>query len=88
MTRFLATFFALVAVAAAQGDWHACGTCKMGAPADRMAVAGPDARVIGVENLRIADASIMPSVPCANTNISTIMIGEKVADTILREQNR
>ena len=67
-----------------QGDWHACGTCKMGAPADPMAVVGPDARVIGLENLRVADASIMPTVPCANTNISTIMIGEKVADAILR----
>jgi 5-(hydroxymethyl)furfural/furfural oxidase len=68
-----------------QGDWHACGTCKMGAPSDPMAVVGPDARVVGVEHLRIADASIMPTVPCANTNISTIMIGEKVADTILRD---
>jgi 5-(hydroxymethyl)furfural/furfural oxidase len=68
-----------------QGDWHACGTCKMGAPSDPMAVVGPDARVIGVENLRVADASIMPTVPCANTNISTIMIGEKVADAILRD---
>jgi 5-(hydroxymethyl)furfural/furfural oxidase len=67
-----------------QGDWHACGTCKMGAPSDRMAVVGPDARVFGVENLRVADASIMPTVPCANTNISTIMIGEKIADGILR----
>ena len=65
-----------------QGDWHACGTCKMGAPSDRMAVVGPDARVFGVENLRVADASIMPTVPCANTNISTIMIGEKIADGI------
>ena len=55
---------------------------------DRAAVAGPDARVLGVENLRVADASIMPSVPCANTNISTMMIGEKVSDAILREQNR
>jgi 5-(hydroxymethyl)furfural/furfural oxidase len=68
-----------------QGDWHACGTCKMGAPADPMAVVGSDARVIGTENLRVADASIMPTVPCANTNISTIMIGEKVADAILRD---
>jgi 5-(hydroxymethyl)furfural/furfural oxidase len=69
-----------------QGDWHACGTCKMGAPTDPMAVVGPDARVVGVENLRVADASIMPTVPCANTNISTIMIGEKVADAILRDR--
>jgi 5-(hydroxymethyl)furfural/furfural oxidase len=69
-----------------QGDWHACGTCKMGAPTDPMAVVGPDARVVGVEHLRVADASIMPTVPCANTNISTIMIGEKVADAILRDR--
>jgi 5-(hydroxymethyl)furfural/furfural oxidase len=68
-----------------QGDWHACGTCKMGAPSDSMAVVGPDARVHGVQDLRVTDASIMPTVPCANTNISTIMIGEKIADTILRE---
>ncbi len=71
-----------------QGDWHACGTCKMGALTDRLAVVGPDARVIGIENLRVADASIMPTVPCANTNISTIMIGEKVADAILHERVR
>jgi len=42
--------------------------------------------VVGVGNLRVADASIMPTVPCANTNISTIMIGEKVADAILRDR--
>ncbi|HYB11189.1 MAG TPA: GMC family oxidoreductase N-terminal domain-containing protein [Alphaproteobacteria bacterium] len=67
-----------------QGDWHACGTCKIGALSDRMAVVGPDARVHGIESLRVADASIMPTVPCANTNISTIMIGEKIADAILK----
>lgn len=67
-----------------QGDWHACGTCKMGGPDDRFAVVDPEARVYGVENLRVVDASIMPTIPCANTNLSTIMIGEKVADTILQ----
>jgi 5-(hydroxymethyl)furfural/furfural oxidase len=67
-----------------QGDWHACGTCRMGAADDRGAVVDPQGRVYGVENLRIVDASVMPSVPCANTNISTIMIGEKMADAILR----
>ncbi|MHB1217850.1 MAG: GMC oxidoreductase, partial [Alphaproteobacteria bacterium] len=46
------------------------------------AVTDPQGRVYGVEGLRVVDASIMPSVPCANTNISTIMIGEKMADAI------
>jgi 5-(hydroxymethyl)furfural/furfural oxidase len=66
-----------------QGDWHACGTCRMGAEDDRMAVVDPVARVYGIEGLRVVDASIMPTVPCANTNITTIMIGEKIADSIL-----
>jgi len=66
-----------------QGDWHACGTCKMGAPEDRAAVVDPEGRVYGVENLRVTDASIMPTIPAANTNISTIMIAEKMADTLL-----
>jgi 5-(hydroxymethyl)furfural/furfural oxidase len=65
------------------GHWHASCTCRMGAADDPGAVTDPSARVYGVEGLRIADASIMPSVPCANTNIPTIMIGEKVAATIL-----
>ena len=70
-----------------QGDWHACGTCRMGADDDRGAVVDPEGRVYGVENLRVVDASVMPSVPCANTNISTIMIGEKMADAILRARS-
>lgn len=65
------------------GHWHASCTCRMGGPDDAFAVTDPSARVYGVEGLRVADASIMPSVPCANTNIPTIMIGEKVAATIL-----
>ena len=65
-----------------QGDWHACGTCRMGRADDRMAVVDPVGRVHGLDGLRVIDASIMPSVPCANTNISTIMIGEKLADAI------
>jgi 5-(hydroxymethyl)furfural/furfural oxidase len=46
-------------------------------------VTDPSARIYGIEGLRVADNSIMPSVPCANTNIPAIMIGEKVAATIL-----
>ncbi len=65
------------------GHWHASCTCRMGASDDPGAVTDPSARVYGVEGLRVADASIMPSVPCGNTNIPTIMIGEKVAADIL-----
>jgi choline dehydrogenase-like flavoprotein len=45
-----------------------------------MAVVDPECRVYGVSGLRIADASVMPSVPSANTNIPTVMIAERVAD--------
>jgi len=65
------------------GHWHASCTCRMGGPDDAFAVTDPSARVYGTDGLRVADASIMPSVPCANTNIPTIMIGEKIAATIL-----
>jgi 5-(hydroxymethyl)furfural/furfural oxidase len=65
------------------GHWHASCTCRMGSESDGGAVTDPSARVYGIEGVRVADASIMPMVPCANTNIPTIMIGEKVAATIL-----
>jgi 5-(hydroxymethyl)furfural/furfural oxidase len=64
------------------GTWHPCGTCRMGDPSDRMAVTDPNARVIGVEGLRVCDASLMPTVPCANLNVPVLMIAEKVAATI------
>ena len=67
------------------GHWHASCTCRMGRASDPLAVTDPSARVYGVHGLRVADASIMPTVPCANTNIPTIMIGEKVAAAILAE---
>jgi len=68
-----------------QGDWHACGTCAMGAKDNPLAVVDPRACVYGVKNLRVADASIMPSIPTANTALTTLMIGEKVADLIIRD---
>ena len=64
------------------GNWHVSGTCKMGADDDKAAVTDSAGRVRGVSGLRVADASIMPYVPRANTNIPTIMIAEKIADTI------
>ena len=65
------------------GTWHASCTCKMGREDDPMAVTDPTGRVYGIEGLRVCDASVMPRVPCANTNIPTIMTSEKIADAIL-----
>jgi choline dehydrogenase len=58
---------------------HAVGTCRMGPVDDPQAVVDPDGRVIGVEGLRVVDASIMPEVPRANTHLTTVMIAEHVA---------
>ena len=66
------------------GGWHASGTCRMGAPDDPLAVVDSrTARVLGVAGLSVVDASLMPAVPRANTNLPTIMIAEKMADAIL-----
>ena len=59
---------------------HISGTCKMGPGSDNMAVVDQHGRVHGLENLRIADASIMPNCIRANTNVPTMMIGERIAD--------
>ena len=61
---------------------HISGTCKMGPSSDGMAVVDQHGRVYGLENLRIADASIMPNCIRANTNVTTMMIGERIADFI------
>lgn len=59
---------------------HTSGTCKMGPASDPMAVVDQYCRVHGIEGLRVADASIMPNVTRSNTNATTIMIAERVAD--------
>lgn len=61
--------------------FHPSGTCKIGN--DDMAVVDSDLRVHGIPNLRVADASVMPTVVSGNTNAGCIMIGEKLADTII-----
>jgi choline dehydrogenase len=55
----------------------------MGAPEDPMAVVDPECRVIGIEHLRIADASIIPQVTNGNLNAPCMVIGEKASDHIL-----
>lgn len=64
-------------------SYHPIGTCKMGA--DPMAVVDPELRVRGIRGLRVADASIMPTMVSANTNAPSFLIGERCADFLLRE---
>jgi choline dehydrogenase len=66
-----------------ESAYHPCGSCKMGASNDPTAVVDPECRVIGIENLRVADSSIMPQVTNGNLNAPTLMIGEKASDMIL-----
>ena len=61
---------------------HISGTCKMGPDSDPMAVVDQYLNVRGVQGLRVADASVMPDCIRANTNATTIMIGERLADFI------
>jgi choline dehydrogenase len=67
----------------AESAYHPCGTARIGAKDDPMAVVDPECRVIGVEGLRVADSSIFPRVTNGNLNAPSIMVGEKAADHIL-----
>ena len=66
-----------------ESAYHPSCSCKMGAATDPTAVVDPEARVYGVEGLRVVDSSIMPSITTGNLNAPTIMIAEKAADHIL-----
>jgi choline dehydrogenase len=66
----------------ARTAFHVSATCKMGPSSDSLAVVDQYCRVHGLENLRVVDASIMPDCIRANTNATTIMIGERAADLI------
>lgn len=58
---------------------HVASTCRMGAPGDPASVVDADCRVLGVEGLRVADASVMPTVPRANPHLSVVMLAEHLA---------
>jgi choline dehydrogenase-like flavoprotein len=61
---------------------HPAGSCRIGRAADPFAVVDPQCRVHGVQALRVADASIMPTIVTAGTHLTALMIGEKAADMI------
>ena len=67
-----------------QTSWHPVGSCRMGT--DKDAVVDPRLRVHGMAGLRVADASVMPFHTSSNTNVPSIMVGEKAADLILQDR--
>jgi choline dehydrogenase len=76
-----------VSLAKAAGDigttiFHPIGTAKMGLPSDPMAVVDAELRVMGLQGLRVVDASVMPTITSGNTNTPTIMIADKAAEMI------
>jgi 5-(hydroxymethyl)furfural/furfural oxidase len=70
-------------------QWHVSGTCRMGTADMNDAVVDPHSMAVhGVAGLHVADASVMPTVPRANTNIPTIMVAERAADLIIETEAR
>jgi choline dehydrogenase len=62
---------------------HHCGTCRMGDPSDPGTVVGPGLDVLGVTGLSVADSSVLPVIPRANTNLTSMMIGHRAAQFLL-----
>ena len=63
-------------------DYHPCGTLRMGPDGDELAVVDERCQLRGIDNLYVADASVMPTIPRANINLPTMMIGERVAEFV------
>jgi 5-(hydroxymethyl)furfural/furfural oxidase len=68
------------------GVWHACGTCRMGRAGDPMAVTDGAGRVHGLTGLRVCDASLFPTIPCANLALPVMMTAERVAEAMLADR--
>ena len=65
---------------------HISGTCKMGPSSDSMAVVAQRGKIHGLDNIRVVDASVIPDCIRANTNVTTMMIGERMADFMVNAQ--
>lgn len=70
-----------------ESAYHPCSTCRMGAADDAKAVVDSECRVIGVDSLRVVDASIFPSIPNGNLNAPTMMVAERAADIIQKNSS-
>ena len=66
---------------------HYTGTCKMGSVEDKMAVVDPKLRVMGMDGLRVVDASVIPTLPSGNTQAAVVMIAERAADFIKKDRS-
>ncbi len=64
--------------------YHPVGTCAMGAPSDPLAVCDGAGRVYGLDGVVVADCSLMPVIPRANTNVPAVLVGERIAETLLQ----
>jgi choline dehydrogenase len=68
-----------------EGNFHPVGTCRMGTPRDPLAVVDGVGRVIGVDGLRVIDASILPGLPRANTHLTVLAVAERLAEDLQRD---
>jgi len=81
------TDLSALARATHQTVYHVSGTCRMGSPDDPLAVLDPELRVRGVPGLRVADASVFPTIPSVNP-VVTVMITAERAASLIREDSR